>query len=192
MIPIVATSCTSRYSAALSARTPQQAVGDFLGPFRQAIACVTNAVLLAGYQPMQREHALVIGGSSRARGSTPLRGKHDVALRLLHGYQVGEETGTWVVHTASYAYELLLADGREIVSYHYHPTGVSPVTSPHLHAKGLTAPLPLGRAHIPTGRVCIEAVVRFVITELGIEPRRPDWEAVLARGEAEFNARRHW
>lgn len=40
--------------------------------------------------------------------------------------------------------------------------------------------------HLPTGRVSIEAVVRFLIQELDGEPRREDWEEVLDDAERPF------
>jgi len=48
------------------------------------------------------------------------------------------------------------------------------------------------RHHVPTGRVSLEAVVRFLIVELGVTLRRDDWEDVLADGERRFAERRTW
>ncbi len=57
------------------------------------------------------------------------------------------------VRSTAYAYELLDRDRREIVACHRHPTGVSPVT--------------------------LADIVRPLITEFNVEPRRPNWAAVL-------------
>ena len=175
----------------MSARSLRQAVEEFLRPFRQAIACVTNAQLRAGYQPGRTEHALVFGADPG--GIVSLAGRHRLALRLVLVYRVDEEADGWAVHTTGYAYVFSLVDGAEILAYHFDPRGtVSPVKTSHLHVRGLTSPLPLGKAHIPTSRVSIEVVLRFVITELGVEPRRDDWEEVLDQGEAQFNQKRTW
>ena len=40
--------------------------------------------------------------------------------------------------------------------------------------------------HLPTGRVSLEAVIRMLITEFAIAPRRADWRRTLDRTEAAF------
>ena len=72
-------------------------------------------------------------------------------------------------------------------------TGINEVTFPHLHIgsallAGQTAIRPgdLHHAHIPTGRVSLEAVVRLAITEFGVKPRMGNWEEILQRTEAAF------
>lgn len=62
-----------------------------------------------------------------------------------------EETG-WIAHTTGYVYALQLENGHEIVAYHFDPRASARVKTPHLHVRGLTAPLALSRAHFPTGR----------------------------------------
>lgn len=109
---------------------------------------------------------------------------------MAHNYALVQEGGQWTVHTRGYAYELQLADGREVVAYHYDPREQSKVKYPHLHVKDLTVPIPLGKAHFPTGRVSIEAILRFAITELGVLPRLNRWETVLAETEQAFARRR--
>lgn len=52
-----------------------------------------------------------------------------------------------------------------------------------MHVKNLTAPIYLGKAHFPTGTVSVEAVLRFAIEELGVQPLQPDWRATLAETE---------
>lgn len=42
--------------------------------------------------------------------------------------------------------------------------------------------------HLPTGRVTVEAVVRHLICEHGIEPISPNWEQTLTDTEAAFAA----
>jgi hypothetical protein len=57
---------------------------------------------------------------------------------------------------------------------------------PHVHleaASGVTRPRLLG-AHVPTGHVTLAQFFRCLIEELGVEPRRADWNAVLERAGA--------
>ncbi|MGI8642910.1 MAG: hypothetical protein ACR2LS_02200 [Thermomicrobiales bacterium] len=97
------------------------------------------------------------------------------------------------VREVSYRFRLVNRDGREILAYHWHPEGVSSVTGPHLHHSGRLQPLDigardapvlLGEMHLPTGIVSLAQVVRLLITEFRVEPRRDDWEAVLATATA--------
>ncbi len=37
------------------------------------------------------------------------------------------------------------------------------------------------KIHLPTGEVSLADVLRLAITELGVEPRREDWDAILSR-----------
>lgn len=81
------------------------------------------------------------------------------------------------------AYLFAIGDdsGRELIAYHWHPQGPSRVTGPHLHVH---ADIQLGsawlpKAHLPTGTVALQDVLRLAIEELGVEPLRDDWQAVL-------------
>ena len=91
--------------------------------------------------------------------------------------------------SVGYSYRILEPEGREILAYHWHPTSVSPVKNPHVHLSSRIGPLviaPSGAAvaladmHLPTGFVDLNDVVRLLIAEFGVEPRRADWDAVLA------------
>ena len=98
--------------------------------------------------------------------------------------------------TAQYVYVVQDLNGRELFAFHWHPYGVSGVRTPHLHvsvAQNVVLPkspghqgdgeLPLGKLHFPTHRIEPSQLVRFLITELGVGPRRADWESVLDRIE---------
>lgn len=84
--------------------------------------------------------------------------------------------------------------GRELFAYHWHPAGVSDVREPHFHASatpplfvpdrsrsGVAAELKFSRFHFPTHRIELAELVRFLIVEVGVGPRRADWESVLDR-----------
>jgi hypothetical protein len=93
-----------------------------------------------------------------------------------------------------YLYAVNDLDGRELFTFHWHPVGVSPVRGPHLHVSAarpvalstrpgssVAAELILNRIHFPTHRIELAELVRFLIIELGVGPRRSDWERVLDR-----------
>jgi hypothetical protein len=91
----------------------------------------------------------------------------------------------WHIRSIGYEYTLSHVDAGEIVAYHWHPSGISEITTPHVHigpaATGRDAvvrPGTLHKAHFPTGVVTLESVVRLAITEFDTEPRRDDWESI--------------
>jgi len=80
-----------------------------------------------------------------------------------------------------YYYTLSDSENREILSYHWHPDQPGMVAYPHLHL-GPGAQLgwrKLAGAHLPTGQVRLEDLLRLAIGELGVQPRRKDWKEVL-------------
>lgn len=84
-------------------------------------------------------------------------------------------------------YSVTVRSGVEVIAFHHHPIGIGIVPAPHLHigpaATGSDAMFLSGRfhkAHIPTGGIALERVIHMLITEFGVEPRRADWERVLA------------
>jgi hypothetical protein len=98
--------------------------------------------------------------------------------------EVVDHRGLWTVQTVAYWYtfEVSQDDETEIISYHWHPTASGGITFPHLHLGPAATPRyePLVTAHVPTGRVDLEDVLRFAIQDLGVQPRRADWDAILA------------
>lgn len=99
--------------------------------------------------------------------------------------------GIYAVRSTYYAYEILDLDEAEILTYHWHPGGVSPVSRPHLHLSAKIEPIPaasvgqlpfevrLSELHITTGRVLLEDVVRMLITEFNVSPLRDNWDETL-------------
>jgi hypothetical protein len=97
------------------------------------------------------------------------------------------------VASRGYFYQLHEHGGREIIAFHWHPAPPGQPDFAHVHIDTHNRPPHIQRKHhVPTGRVSLEAVVRFAIQELGERPLRPAWEHVLDAGQAEFDARRFW
>ena len=89
------------------------------------------------------------------------------------------ETSRAGIQPIGYQYELNDAGGNEILAYHYHPMGTSPVTYPHLHAGQQDARLAHGKKHLPSGYISLAAIARCLITEFAIPPLRQDWADIL-------------
>jgi len=57
----------------------------------------------------------------------------------------------------------------------------------HVHVNATFADSsPVGRLHIPTGRIPLELVVRHLITEWEVKPRTDDWNAILEESAEGF------
>jgi len=162
-------------------RTPAEAVQNFLDPVQKALSCVCHAVVNVhgGYHPSTQPHVLTLGDGSPA----PLAGNTPLGLSVIQQYRVIQGTSArapWTVVTVSYYYALEDANSRELFAFHWHPAGPSTITFPHLHLGAGVAREQFTTFHIPTGRITLDKVLRFAITELGVRPLRQDWSAILA------------
>lgn len=178
--------------------SPYRAFDGFRAPLQRAVSCVDREAHVwaligsNGYSPGQ-EHTLVpnAGDPVRLRGRVEL----DLVSRISYRVSATEgERGPWKVETLAYAHGLETPDAQEIIAYHWHPERGSRITYPHLHlGAGIAADLGiLEKAHIPTGRVALEDLLRFAILELGVEPQRDDWREVLSETQGKFEERRTW
>lgn len=169
-------------------RSPGGAREAFLDPLRKSLSCVTRAQLFhtGGKQPGEVESLALSEDPLHLHARQPL---DDVQLLLAHQFKV-IKTGTaaFRVTTTAYRYHLLTGDygENELIAWHWHPK-TSPY--PHVHVSGGL----LGKsAHVPTGRVSIESVMRFLIDDLGVPKRRDDYQTVLEESEGPFVKHRGW
>jgi hypothetical protein len=187
----------SSLSKLLAGKPESEAVHKFLDSLQRTLSCITRAVVnvRGGYHVSEHPHPLTIGeGLPVSLGSGT-----DLSIEVKQQYRVLENPNPyepWQVRTVAYYYTLRETDGPEMLSYQWHPAQRSYITFPHLH---LGAGLVEGEGrnllegvHLPTGRVALEDFVRLLIEELGVPALREDWEAVLERGRAEFEADRSW
>lgn len=169
-------------------RTAARARDAFLEPLKRALTCVTTAQFLASYTKAHEE----LGALTLSEDPLPLRSstRGDLSFVLVHSFRMVKESArSWHVSTAAYYYRLDDADHRELISWHWHPDPLPGPGYPHLHL----ASSAVGKhAHVPTGRVSIESVLRFLITELDVTPRRPDYLDVLDEAERPFIEYRRW
>jgi len=171
-------------------------------PLRRAALCLTDQPLLAsGYLPSREPHSVAFA----PRGDTvPLRhasGPRSVDLLVNLRYRLAEPAradGGWRVETLGYLYVIRDQDGREIVAYHWHPFARGP-SFPHLHLSsrigvlplgGQAPPVALGTMHLPTEEITFPAIVRLLLAEFAVAPRRDNWPTVLAETEAACRAQR--
>lgn len=138
-----------------------------------------------------------------AMNSSPLKSRFGINLvagQRIEIYDTGSEIAQqrYAVRINAYVYGFTRAgrSGEEVEILHFHwdrePLPGNPYPPGHLHiGKGLLAQPTFMRrgdfhhAHIPTGRVSMESVIRFAIMELEVEPLERNWSHVLADSEAE-------
>jgi hypothetical protein len=101
------------------------------------LSCITDAQLYYRQAPVGESEALLVSDDPivlRRRGGGALR------LSIGHRYTLVEtderELGPWKASTRAYLYRLDDGDGREQVSWHWHPSGRSRFHRPHLHVGG--------------------------------------------------------
>ncbi len=149
---------------------------------QRAISCVSPAVLGSVPGALNTYDVSLRGQGPRDR-YTRLPGGN--ALGFAVSCVVIQEPGerTWTARVSTYRYGLYDRNGREILSYHWHPDARSHVTTPHLHLGGGVASWrpDLAKAHMPTGRVTLEDVLLLAIEELTLDvaPLRADWRDIL-------------
>lgn len=165
--------------------TPDAAIRVLRDSLQQAASCVTTAVVVNRRDPFESELYLA------TRLATD-RGER-LTLSARHFYEVSpsgshERRDHWRAQTTAYYYTLDAADGREILAYHWHPTGNSHVTTPHLHlGAGAGALRPeLTKAHLDTGFVTPVTLIALAIERFGVRPRRADWAAVIDRARRQL------
>ena len=190
----------------MAGRTPREALAAFIDPLQRALSCVTRANIV--YRPPRPGHVQVLGVSEEPIRLQATAGRRAPALYVEQQYEVGKkisgqevqagdllffsQRGDVVDHVAIYAgndrilhstrayrYRIDSAARAELVLWHWHPTDREERSHreprPHLHAQVGE----LRGLHLLTGRVGLESVIRVLLNELGVRPRRDDWQDVL-------------
>lgn len=166
------------------------------------LTCITRSVWCEGPTlrgTEEEDRVLQLTGSPR-----PLRlkrrGQSPIYLTATQGFRLVRDTrfapGEWKATTRGYAYTVYDTIGHEptkAIAWHWHP-GTGKSDEPHLHVyrEGQIAGEFLNKLHLPGERVAFEAVVNFVIQELGVDPLRDDWSALIDSALERFTRFRTW
>lgn len=187
-------------------RTPHEAVENFFQPIQHAVSFVTRqifAVAPGGHKPEGGPHAATLFGGQAVR----LKCDQRVALVLTMQYEVVEEEGErgpWRATITQYHYEYRgvspgsqVGDGFEendkaLISFDWHPNTRIKYSHIHIGSGALAEGSSLMKAHIPSGRVSVEEVIRFGINELGVITLRDGWDEALAQSQQRFEDYRSW
>ena len=158
-------------------RTPAEAVEHYRSRTVRLLSCITNAhVVVSGYHAATVPHRLSLADSDPVR----LRGEQQLTLDVAEHYRVRNTDDGWWVQVVAYSY-ILGQDGHELIVYHWHPSGRSSITSPHLHVRTdiQIGERWLGKVHLPTGPIRLEDIVALAVGDLGAQPLREDWEKLI-------------
>ncbi len=157
-----------------ASKTPAEAVEHYRGRTVRLLSCVTAVhVVVRAYHLSDMPHDLELADTAKMRGGP-------FSVDVAEEYEVRQDTDGWHVEIVGYLYAIG-HEGRELVSYHWHPSSNSPISRPHMHVAAdiRVGDRWLGKVHLPTGAVGLEQVVALAIVELGVESLREDWERLV-------------
>ena len=153
-------------------RDARTGVARLLASLQRALSCVSTAVLIENRDRLSGARSFRLSPEpARLRGARPL---NLLLLRVFDIPSIVDDPTAERIGTTEYSYELRGANGHPFLAYHWHPVGLSPVTTPHLHIGGSVTGVDLSKVHLPTGPVFLPDVLRFAIIDLGVEPLRAD------------------
>lgn len=99
------------------------------------------------------------------------------------------------IKTAAYYYTISEFRGtgkdkkeKELLLYHWHPADTADIPYPHLHVMDSKTK----KCHLPTGRVSLEQVIRLLIKDFKVKPKKENWETILNETQGLFEAHRSW
>ena len=165
---------------------------------RTSASCITRQRLVASeYRRLEHPGTVFFAPANTFARLRTERGNPGLLLQVQSGYRIVRDEAQprfYQTTAVSYLYRILDLHEREILAFHWHPEGVSPVRHPHLHLTSRVRPIEiddpanpnrerghiaLAEMHISTGPVPFEDVVRLLIEEFRVIPLRPDWEEIL-------------
>lgn len=181
------------HCAILSATVPGH-LGDFLLCVESS--CGPHDALKIGHSLGERREAPGARASRPLRPSTSSKIGYNrlnffLFLRTYQQFEVYDDED-FRISTSKYYYSIWTKPNELLIDFHYHPRQAD-LYKGHLHIPNNTGGAPvhfLINKHIPTARVPIEDIVRFMIQEVNIEPRQSDWQDVLSQSEQNFSNKR--
>ncbi len=162
---------------------------------------MTKAHWFVGPSPSDDENLALL-----LRDPIKLRRKDGLPALFLTPFQlfrIIEDTrydGEYKASTLAYIYAVQLdapenEGDSEVIAWHWHPLTTPDRPAPHIHVRAERNDLgvTMSKAHIPSGRVSFEEIIRFLIEDLHVEPDRPeDWQEIVGDSESRFKTFRTW
>lgn len=190
-------------------KSPAEAVEAFLAPLRLALSTVARAKITVprgGLNPpvgaeqvwtLNNGASVTLTAASRPADQPQL--PRPLAFHAAMYWKVirdeREDYGPFRVSTTGYSYSMLAGPEQvEVWAMHWHATGVSDETKPHMHfgVPMLDNAAPVSkRDHMPTGRMTFEDAIRWLV-KCGARPLVDNWTDRLALAEAPHLLFRSW
>jgi hypothetical protein len=163
---------------------------------QRSLHCISPAIWIPGKPPLGGESEMALTTSEFPVALQDIHGQplYLFASQAFHFERRPQLRTDWKVASDEYIYNVRSAADRDpasqMIEWHWHPQ-VRPEC--HAHVNG---PLPggfhLSGAHLPTGRVSFEQVLIFLLDELEIVSRQPEWRETLTSNHALHAAYRTW
>lgn len=181
----------------MAGKSPFEAYRNFQDSLNETLSCVTAGRLsvpsVSDFET-DFEYSIVL---NYGRPVTDLRGYHQLTLSVLQRFVIqmtdDEERGPYKVRTNMYVYQVATRAEEELFAYHWTPEEDEYLyrVHPHLHIGAVSitgdAPIPnFPKLHLPTARVSLESIIRLLIEDLGVRPRRDAWREILTTSEEAF------
>jgi hypothetical protein len=165
----------------LAGRTTSEANRNFFEPIRLSVSCLTKSVIVASRPDDNDIRVLSVSEGLPFK----IRSSQTYSFHIAMRYKIVEATGARGPFKASIvAYNYTLHQGG-------HPNTKTKIPHIHLYA-GSNVSAELFKKHIPTERISIEEVIRFLIEELGVQAIRTDWDSVLSQNLQAHKTWRTW
>jgi hypothetical protein len=122
----------------------------------------------------------------------PVEGGGSLYLTATHSFRMRQDKRDWRVSTQEYIYNISdREDTRDYMfAWHWHPNQW-PECHMHVNAE-LSNGMKLDRKHIPTTRISLEVALRFLVTDCGVVPAKPDWQKTLDHTQRLHEQYRTW
>lgn len=187
----------------MAGRTPGDAYRNYIEPMREALHCITQVPITVRENKrlqIDTPYSAALNNMDPVplRGGVPLHLTVGQTIRIIRTDDPEDIRGPFKVRTIDYFYLLATEADDEILSFQWTPEAtaagvVNAVSFPHLHVgpamigeAPAIRPKNLHKAHIPTGRISLEAFIRLAIVEFDVRPLKQDWDTVLQRTETAF------
>lgn len=175
----------------ITGRTPENCFKDFLAHMQQ----LTSATISRTAQLRLDVRGNNLASLSFREGNRILAVKlktkpENLFFSLSQNIEAKAEKGDYRLTTKTYGYRLLpsaVITDQALIRWEFEPMPNDGPPAHHIQSYATTGKLDLNRLHVPTGRVMIEHVIRFLIVELEHKPPCGDeWPNVLEKSERKY------
>ena len=166
------------FASALTGNYPLLFRRDQRDPDARVTLTMADASGLAAIPIETSRHGRLFASFAQTLSVVAEEGGTHRLVTLQYWYRIQADPGAREPALMRWEYERTLAEDRNHCRHHIQQRGVLPFGA---------RPLDLDKAHVPTGWVTIEEILRFLIVDLGVAPPCGNgWPKVLEESERAF------